>query len=175
MSFKTDYEYGKLQEQIILNEIIENHFFFKSLKHCTDIYSPFDFYDDEYEIELKSRNCHIDKYPTTLIPCDKVERKAEKDVILMFAFNHPLYWYTNTKDIYYIFYTKKKFEKFTKKLFVRNKRNDFNDKKKYYFEIPIEELRRIEDFCPFEMPIKQYQPIDFSQSSIIDHNDVPFL
>jgi hypothetical protein len=129
MSFKKDYETGILGEVKILS-IINEHFN-RSIKKSDGTYCKYDFIDDKYKYELKTRNNYYNTYPTTIIAVDKLV--SDK---LIFLFNF--------KDgLYYIKYKKIIFDTFEKKMFVRNKRDDYKDIEKEYFFIPIEKLKKI--------------------------------
>jgi hypothetical protein len=129
MSFKTDYKFGLGKENEILPII--RAFFDRDIIKSTSKFEKFDYSDEKYKYELKSRNNTLEKYPTTIICNDKVITDK-----LIFLFNF-------TDGLYYIKYSKSKFDKFEKKLFVRNKRMDFKDLEKEYIFIPIDKLKKI--------------------------------
>jgi hypothetical protein len=129
MSYKIDYETGKQKEDEVLPKI--KNYFDRDIQKSTERYTTYDFYDEKYTYELKSRNVKYETYPTTLIPKDKIRKR------IIFLFNF-------TDGLYYIKYKSKKFENFECKEFVRNKRCDYNDKQKEYVYIPIEYLKKIE-------------------------------
>ena len=129
MSFKKDYSFGLGKENEILPIITT--FFDRDIKKSKNNFDKYDFEDDKYKYELKSRNNEYNKYPTTIICNDKVITDK-----LIFLFNF-------TDGLYYIKYSKSKFDNFEKKLFVRNKRQDYNDLEKMYIYIPIEKLKKI--------------------------------
>lgn len=126
MSFTRDYEMGINGESKVL-PIIQNYFC-KNICKSVDKFEKFDFYDEKYKYELKCRNVNYNKYPTTIVPCDKLC----KNLILLFYF---------TDGLYFIKYGKI-FNKFEKKLFARY-RPDFKDLEKEYYYIPIEYLQKI--------------------------------
>lgn len=128
MSFKQDYYFGLDQEEKVL-PIIRN-FFNRDIQKSINKFERFDYSDEKYKYELKSRNNTYNKYLTTLICADKISKNS------IFLFNF-------LDGLYYIKYRKSKFNKFEKKLFVRNKRYDYNDKQKDYIYIPIEYLKKI--------------------------------
>ena len=128
MSFKQDYYFGLDQEEKVL-PIIRN-FFNRDIQKSINKFERFDYSDEKYKYELKSRNNTYNKYLTTLICADKISKNS------IFLFNF-------LDGLYYIKYRKSKFNKFEKKLFVRNKRYDYDDKEKDYIYIPIEYLKRI--------------------------------
>lgn len=128
MSFIRDYKTGLNGEKEIINII--NNYFNRIINKTTEKYCRYDFYDNKYKYELKTRNNTYNTYPTTIIAVDKVV-----DNKLIFLFNF-------TDSIYYIKYNKELFDTFEKKMFVRQ-RADFNDIEKEYFFIPIEKLTLI--------------------------------
>jgi hypothetical protein len=128
MSYKMDYQNGKQKEEEVLPKI--KNYFEREIQKSTERYELFDFYDEKYKYELKSRNVKYDTYPTTLIPKDKIRKR------IIFLFNF-------TDGLYYIKYKKTKFSSFECKQFVRNTRSDYNDKQKEYVYIPIECLKKI--------------------------------
>ena len=129
MSFKKDYEFGFNKEKEILKII--NNFFDRDINQSIDKLCKYDFYDYKYKYELKSRRCDYNKYDTTILPVDKLQRKT----IYLFSFNDGLY---------YIKYKKEIFDEFEKKDFVRPKREGIRDIKKEYIYIPIDKLKKIE-------------------------------
>ena len=69
-SFKKDYETGMKGEVDILPII--NQYFNRTIIKKLNKFCKYDFEDDEYKYELKTRNNNYDTYDTTLIGCDKV-------------------------------------------------------------------------------------------------------
>jgi len=128
-TFKNDYIVGTSNENRIL-EIITK-FFNDDIVKSNNIYCKYDFKGTEYLYELKTRNNTYNKYPTTLIPLDKL---ITNKIIFLFDFQDGLY---------YIKYDKLLFDSFETKKYVRNIRSDYNDKVKDYVFIPIEKLTRI--------------------------------
>lgn len=128
-SFIIDMKMGKLNEDKVYNMIC-NYWIDRQISKATDNYSNYDFYDSKYKYELKSRRCDHDKYPTTLIP----EMKCHKRTYLLFLFNDGLF---------YIKFNKNKFDKYDKKMFVKD-RDDKKDICKSYYYIPIQDLKKIE-------------------------------
>ena len=109
------------------------------------MYCKYDFYNNDCEIELKTRNNTFDKYPTTLMPVSKVIRDKDhkKTIIFMFKFNE------DTDDIkqsiYYIKYDVNEFENIKRIQFKRNPRFGITDKIQEYFEIPTNKLKSFYD------------------------------
>jgi hypothetical protein len=128
MSYQVDRVAGLKKEGEVL-PIIKTYFD-RDIQKCTERYAKYDFFDEKYKYELKSRNNTYDKYPTTLICADKTCKR----IIFLFHF---------TDGLYYIKYRKSKFNTFEKKMFVRNKRSDYDDLEKEYIYIPIEHLKKI--------------------------------
>lgn len=128
MSFKQDYCFGLKKEDELLPII--RTFFDRDIQKSTNKFERFDYSDDKYKYELKSRQNEYTKYPTTLIPADKICKR------IIFLFNF-------TDGLYYIKYRKSKFNTFEKKMFVRNQRSDFNDLQKEYIYIPVDKLKKI--------------------------------
>jgi len=129
-SFKKDYSFGKDKETEILK--ILKIKFNENITTSINQFERYDFKDDKYYYELKSRNNKYSDYPTTLIEKGKV---INENIIFLFNF---------TDGLYYIKYKKSKFDKFECKEFVRHKRIDFNDKPKLYYFIPINKLKKID-------------------------------
>lgn len=133
MSFKTSYAYGKKQEAQILPKLRR---FFKdeTIIPSENVYCKYDFYSktSQRKIEQKSRTNSYKAFPTTLIPAAKLG----DDITLVFRF---------TDGDYYIDYDKDLFSTFETKLFVCNKRTDYNDKPNHYVYIPIQFLKRMDD------------------------------
>jgi len=63
-------------------------------------YAPFDFESTDTLVELKSRNCKKDKYPTTMIGYNKVKKALEsnKQVYFCFSFTDGLFYYKVNKN-----------------------------------------------------------------------------
>lgn len=126
-TFKTDYSYGIAKENEVLGHLIT--FFNRDIVKSKERYSNYDFSDDIYKYELKSRRNKYNSYPTTMIPL----LKCKPNTILLFNF---------TDGLYYIEYDKEKFEKFEKKYFSIDRCDKIDVHKQYYY-IPIGELQCI--------------------------------
>lgn len=120
-----------LNAQSEILPIIRN-FFNRDIKEVKERFSKYDFEDNEYIYELKSRTNTYSKYPTTLEPADKICENWKKQIFL-FKF---------TDGLYYINYSKELFDTFEKRNY-RRYRQDWNDKLKPYFFIPIDKLSLI--------------------------------
>jgi hypothetical protein len=132
MSYKQDYEFGKLNENKILSTL-RKFFNDDTIMQTTNKYNKYDFKSlkTNRKIELKSRQNFYNTFPTTIIPSDKLCH----DVTLVFSFRD---------GDYYIDYDPVLFNTFESKLFVRNSRSDCIDRPNDYIYIPIEHLKRIE-------------------------------
>lgn len=130
-TFKKDYVFGKNEEDDKFDLI--KKVFGNDLKK-TNNFCKYDFFNDKYIIELKSRNNNYNKFATTLLPADKILKNIEQKQIFIFNF---------TDGLYYIEYDENKFNNYPNEKFVRNKRNDFNDLYKPYYYIPINDLIKI--------------------------------
>jgi hypothetical protein len=126
-----DLRFGSEQEIIVL-PILQNFFNDALLQKCSK-YSTIDFQSPTHLIELKSRNNTLLKYPTTLLPFNKV---VPTDKSLIFAFKF-------TDCITFIRYDKNLFDSFEKKPFRRYRPGVF-DKEVDYLHIPIENLTVIQ-------------------------------
>lgn len=127
MSFKKDYFFGLNCESQVLPVI--QKFFNRNITKSTK-FEKFDFFDEKYKYELKSRNCNYNTFETTIIPCNKVCKRV--------------YFLFNFRDgLYYIKFRRAIFDTFEKKEFVRHKRADYNDKELFYYYIPIKYLKKI--------------------------------
>jgi len=129
-AFSTDYNFGKNNESNIL-PIITN-FFKRDIKTSTNQFSIYDFYDNKYKYELKTRRNNKNTYPTILISFDKIQ----PNTILLFNFIDGLYYIECNND----------FEKYEKKYFQRA-RPGHNDVNKLVIHIPTKDIKLI---CSYE-------------------------
>lgn len=125
--YPADYNFGTKQEELILPKL--KNFFNRDIKKSEDRFAKCDFYDDEYNYEVKSRTNCYSRYPTTMITEDKI--CGEKKLILLFNF---------TDGLYYIEYDKDIFSNYERKLFSRAGLS-WNEKSHLY--IPITDLKFI--------------------------------
>ena len=57
-------------------------------------FDTFDYFNDEYIVELKSRRCNHNKYPTTMVGYSKILKATEKKTYLFFfRFDDGLYYH----------------------------------------------------------------------------------
>lgn len=135
--FEESYKMGKKEESVILPHLIK--YFKRDIKEYPEKFSKYDYYDDIYEYEVKTRTNHMTKYEDTMITCNKLGDK--KPLILLFNF---------TDKIAYIEYNKDKFNNYQKKMFSRAQ---IKEDEKMHVHIPIEDLTII-----YEKPIKKVFP-----------------
>lgn len=122
------FKFGIEQQKIVL-PIIQNYFNREIIEH-TEQYSKYDFSDEIYNYELKSRTNNLNKFPTTMITLNKIDKS--KPLIFLFKF---------TDKLTYIEYDETLFNTFEVKKFSRAQKNW--DMKNHIY-IPIEHLKIIE-------------------------------
>jgi hypothetical protein len=125
VNFECDYIYGEQQENK-LYEIIKNGFEWSTPLQKGTRYSKYDYYNDDTNIELKSRKNKYKTYPTTMLTLNKLS--TDKELLLLFNF---------IDGVYFIQYDKDMFSKFEVKDFSRA--NLRGDEKKHIY-IPITKL-----------------------------------
>jgi len=136
-TFKKDYNFGKECENKVLEILNKKFDIDENIRPSNSIYSSYDFFGNNYNYELKSRNNKYADYPTTLIPKYKCNNGAggnRDNLILLFYF---------TDGLYYIQYDANLFDTFEVKHFKRNDRIDKREQQREYYYIPIEFLTRI--------------------------------
>ena len=138
MAFDWDYNFGREQEIVLLPRL--NEFFKDDIKPTTDKFHKYDYEGNKYVYELKSRNCKMESYPTTLLPADKVIRPngggfAPKTKKQIFLFNF-------TNGLYYIEYDEEVWKDIEVASF-RRFRIGVNDMEKPYYHIPTTLLKKI--------------------------------
>lgn len=82
--YQNDMEFGFKQEELI-KPILEEKF--GKLNHLPK-YNPFDYENDDYLIELKSRHINHDQYDTTMINYSKLLKTAKCGKERIIAFNY---------------------------------------------------------------------------------------
>ena len=128
--FKKDYEKGKANELKLLPKLREL-FRDNNIEVANEQHSVFDYESFNKRIELKTRFNEKERYPTTMIPLNKVMDAENYDGYYYFVFSF-------TDKNCYIKYRKSKFDKFEKGLGGRTDRN--KQEIKEYVYIPIEKL-----------------------------------
>ena len=68
--FENSYQYGKIQEKKV-HPIIQD-FFNRDIKMNPERYAKYDFQDEEFQYELKSRTNKLNTYPDTMITFNKI-------------------------------------------------------------------------------------------------------
>jgi hypothetical protein len=126
-TYKTDYEIGVKSEDLLYEPLKE--FFKTDLKRTKYKFSKYDFYDKEHTYELKTRDCKLHSYTTTLITEDKIIPTNKKQI---FIFNFD-------DAIAFIEYDEEAFKKYNVDLYRRNKR-DCDDKYKNHIYIDVKDL-----------------------------------
>ena len=125
----TDYLYGTEKQKDVLPRII--NYFNRDIKENEGQYAKYDFTDDLYNYELKSRKNTLNKYPDTMITMNKLNNKMKK-LILLFNF---------TDNLAFIEYDEELFKTFKTNSFSRAKES-WDEKMHVY--IPIEYLQIID-------------------------------
>jgi hypothetical protein len=125
--FEESYKIGKNGEDIILPKIKVH--FNRDIKQYPNKYSKYDYFDNKYLYEVKTRTNTLNRYDTTIITENKLmENRVNKPVILLFNF---------TDCIASIEYNKDKFESYEREMFSRAQ---IKDDEKIHVHIPIEDL-----------------------------------
>ena len=98
--YQNDLEFGFKQEEI-LKPILEEYF---GELNRLPRYNPFDYENDSYLIELKSRNINHNQYPTTMVNYSKILKTANLDKKRYIVFNYMdgVYIWKVCKDEYTI-------------------------------------------------------------------------
>ena len=94
---KKDYKFGNESEIYLLDKI--NKHFNTTLQH-TSKWCSWDYNNDDYLMELKTRRCNHNTYPTTMIGMNKIDilLKRVETTILLFNFKDGLYFFTLDND-----------------------------------------------------------------------------
>jgi hypothetical protein len=95
--FRADYAYGIDKEQSLIKELSKE---FGELTKQSNKYSLFDFYNNECFVELKSRRCKHNTYPTTMVGNNKLNyAKKNPSIKYIFAFNFEDGLYYHSVDL----------------------------------------------------------------------------
>lgn len=134
VNWEDSYKFGRKKE-IVLLPILKD-FFGKKLSRCKGgRFAKYDYTDDKFFYELKSRTNTMKHYPTTMITRNKVEGyDTTKDLILLFNY---------TDCLAYIQYEEEQFKKYTTENFSRL--GEAWDEKLHLF-IPIDHLKIIKSY-----------------------------
>ena len=135
-TFKNDYDLGKANEIIVLQKLKD---FFKddTITQTKNMYCKYDYESKDAIYELKTRNNRLLAYPTTLIGFDKILNTTKIQYFV----------YSYIDKLAYIKYDKDLFSTFQLLPFKRNARDDFIDKEKLYYHIPVKNLIIIDRKC----------------------------
>ena len=125
MHYPMSYKFGKEQEAKVLSLLREH--FGRDIQPYKEQYAKHDFFCDEMNYELKSRNVRRDSYPDTMITANKL--CGEKPLCLLFSF---------TDCLTYIMWDVESFKQFRCELFGR----EGSEQQQHYY-IPIENLTTI--------------------------------
>ena len=131
MNFRTkDIEFGTESEKSIISDlrILFND---ETITKTPKIYDSFDFVGENKFIELKTRRCKSNTYPTSIIGLNKFNNidTSTNDYYLVFKF---------TDNILYCRYVESDFDKFEKKEKVRRDRGCIE--RGLYYCVPISYL-----------------------------------
>jgi len=131
VNWENSYRYGKKQESKIL-PLLRSHFG-REITATEGRYAKYDYYDEDFNYEVKSRTNTMKAYPTTMITKNKTEG-SDKPVILLF----------NYKDcLAYIKYDEEQFKDYLVEQFSRA---GIQADEKPHLYIPIEHLSVIESY-----------------------------
>ena len=96
---RNDIEFGLQSEKTILNTLANQ--FGADIQKTTNKYCNYDFFTANHKIELKTRRCNSNTYPTTIIPVKKTQQ--EGNLVFVFCF---------ADKLCYINYDKEQFSKY---------------------------------------------------------------
>ena len=122
--YENDYKFGIKEEELIHSTL--KTFFKRDIKRSEDEKAKHDYYDDEYNYEVKSRTNNYSLYSTTMITENKI--CGSKKLILLFNF---------TDGLYFIEYNEERFADYFKQQFSRA---GFKWDEKIHVYIPITDL-----------------------------------
>jgi hypothetical protein len=129
VNYESDYIWAEEQEKIVYPIVKEYFEDVENLKKGNR-YSPYDYWTDDIDFELKSRKNRYNQYPSTMITKNKITG-TDKALILLFNF---------TDGLYFIQYNQELFSNFKINNFSRA--NVGWDEKEHVY-IPIEHLELI--------------------------------
>lgn len=98
--YNQDRSFGIAQEENTFEKLKTK--FGEDLEKIPSRYSVFDFKNKGCYVELKSRRCKKDTYPTTMIGENKLKNASKRETDTFFAFNFEdglFYWKYNKEDI----------------------------------------------------------------------------
>jgi hypothetical protein len=100
--YQNDYIYGTEKQKDVLPKI--QNYFKRIIKENPEQYAKFDFEDESYNYELKSRKNTLNKYPDTMITLNKCNAD-NKGLILLFNFTDTLAYIEYDKELFKTFRT----------------------------------------------------------------------
>mgnify|MGYP003669631707 CR=1 FL=1 len=133
VNWENSYKYGERKEEALL-PVLREYFGKEIMRSKGGRYAKYDYADEKFNYELKSRTNKMERYPTTMITRNKVEGNADKDLILLFNF---------TDCLAYIQYEAEQFKNYSTENFSRLGAT-FDEKPHLY--IPIEHLKIIKAY-----------------------------
>ncbi len=96
--YKIDIEQGNKAEDDCMNRLEGRYGKLKK----TDRYCYFDYENEKYIIELKSRNCNHNDYPTAMINCPKIDKwkkfDPERKFVAAYSYKDGLYVWEYDED-----------------------------------------------------------------------------
>tara|TARA_R110002020_G_scaffold301679_2_gene517099 strand:- start:108 stop:533 length:426 start_codon:yes stop_codon:yes gene_type:complete len=100
IQYQKDMEFG-FKEEIRIKSILEEYF---GELNILDKYNPFDYENEKYLIELKSRRIPHNKYDTAMVNYSKLLRtsNSEKERIIIFNYSDGLFFWKVNSDEYEI-------------------------------------------------------------------------
>ena len=134
VNWENSYKYGERKEEALL-PVLQDYFGKEIIRSKGGRFAKYDYSDEKFNYELKSRTNKMEQYPTTMITKNKVEGSdADKDLILLFNF---------TDKLAYIQYEAEQFEQYTTESFSRLGAS-WDEKPHLY--IPVEHLKIIKSY-----------------------------
>jgi len=131
VNWENSYRYGKAKEEKLL-PLLREHFG-REVQATEGRYAKYDYYDDEYNYEVKSRTNRMKAYPTTMITKNKTEG-SDKPVVLLFNY---------TDCLAYIEYDEEQFKTYDVEAFSRA---GVSWDEKPHIYIPIDHLSVIKSY-----------------------------
>jgi hypothetical protein len=129
-TLNNDIAFGLQSEDNLINTLANQ--FGADIQKTTYKYAPYDFFTKTHKIELKTRRCNSNTYPTTIIPVKKTEQ--EGNLVFVFCF---------ADKLCYINYDKNQFSKYRTEEIEYIRAFGHSTKAKH-IHIPIEDLFEIQ-------------------------------
>ena len=111
VNWENSYKFGEREEKALL-PILQDYFGKDIMRSRGGRFAKYDYTDNKFNYELKSRTNKMNQYSTTMITRNKMERNdaADKDLILLFNY---------TDCLAYIEYEAEQFKQYTTENFSR--------------------------------------------------------